>query len=186
MVSRKGIDVGRYTLRFRPEEDGFTCSASIEIAVKFAFMTAYRYTQTSEDLWRNGQLVQAVITTDDDGDRSSVVIEAQEQKLLVEGPLGLIVAPIGTLTDGSLWNIAVTKQSQVIDGQRGDLMQIGGHGPFYERISLEGKSTSTRRYTFQSDPEHEMAGTLWYDQMDRLTKIMLQTRGERLEYRLVG
>lgn len=185
-IYRNGDDVGRYQVQFDAREDGFAVAASVDIAIKVAFMTAYRYRQSADDRWRHGELTRAVIRTNDNGVKTRVQIGAEGDKLKIEGPRGLLDVPLGMMTDGSLWNIAVTRQSQVIDGERGDLMKVGGAGPFEETLELDGGRIAAKRFMFAADAEHDLAGHLWYDTTDRLVRISLETRGERFEYYPVG
>ncbi|MEO1020747.1 MAG: DUF6134 family protein [Pseudomonadota bacterium] len=185
-VARNGSQVGLYKVQFQPTDSGFSVSASVDIAIKIAFMTVYRYAQSSDCVWQRGAMVRSEIRTDDNGKVSDVSIEAGNKSLMVEGPSGLVEAPLDTLTDGSLWNIAITRRQQVIDGERGDLMRIGGTGPFEETLDLDGKEIPTQRFTFASDREHSLAGTLWYDTTNTLARIDLETRGERFEYQPIA
>ena len=46
---------------------GLQVTSRLDLAVKVAFITAYRYEQTGEDEWRDDVLVRTRIQTNDDG-----------------------------------------------------------------------------------------------------------------------
>ena len=53
-IFRKGERIGRNRVVFRPTGSGFEVATEIDIAVKMAFITAYRYRQEANDRWQNG------------------------------------------------------------------------------------------------------------------------------------
>ena len=61
-------------------------TSRLDLTVKMAFITAYRYEQTGEDDWQDDVLVRTRIETNDDGKDTLVVAEARDGKLAVEGP----------------------------------------------------------------------------------------------------
>ena len=101
-------------------------TSRLDLAVKVAFITAYRYEQTGEDEWEDDVLVRTRIETNDDGKDSLVVAEARGGKLAVTGPTGNYETALGAMTDLSFWNEAITRRQPLIDSQNGELIQIAG------------------------------------------------------------
>ena len=99
-------------------------TSRLDLAVKVAFITAYRYEQTGEDDWQNDVLVRTRIKTNDDGKDSLVVAEVRDGKLAVTGRTGTYETALGAMTDLSFWNEAITHGQPVIDSQNGELIKI--------------------------------------------------------------
>ncbi len=181
-IIRDDSDVGRYHVNFTSDGADLKVQSEVDIAIKVAFITAFRYKQTVDARWEGDHLVQSSITTDDDGKIGNVAIQKDNGKLAIEGPSGPLEAPLGTMTDASLWNMAIINEKHVIDGERGDLMGLSGTGPVDETLEFDGTKVATKRYTFESDASHNLSGTLWYDDESNLAKFVLNTRGEILTY----
>ena len=77
-VSRKGSVIGTHAIDFSGTADRLRVNSRLDLAVKVAFITAYRYVQAGEDVWENDVLVQTRIETNDDGEDSLVVAEARD------------------------------------------------------------------------------------------------------------
>ena len=123
-VSRKGSVIGTHAIEFAGDAANLKVANRIKLAVKIAFVTAYRYEQIGEDEWKDDVLVRTRIKTNDDGENTLVVAESKDGKLAVQGPNGSSMAPLGAMTDISFWNHAITRGAPVIDSQSGDLIDI--------------------------------------------------------------
>jgi hypothetical protein len=100
-VLLKGRRIGSHEVRFRAEPDGggFTVATAIDLAVKVALVTVYRYRQDAAERWRDGRLVASDVATDDDGERTAVRVREEGGALRVEGPRGGYATEPGTMTD---------------------------------------------------------------------------------------
>jgi hypothetical protein len=123
-VYRKGSLIGTHAIDFAGGEDRLEVTSRLDLAVKVAFITAYRYAQTGLDVWENDVLVHTRIETNDDGEQSLVVAEARGGKLAVTGPTGAYDTSLGAMTDLSFWNEGITRGRPVIDSQNGELIDI--------------------------------------------------------------
>jgi hypothetical protein len=189
-VLRKGRRIGSHEVRFRadPGGGGFTAGTTIDLAVKIAFVTAYRYRQDAADRWRDGRLVASDVSTDDDGERTAVrVREGEGGALLVEGPRGGYAAEPGTMTDLSFWNVAITRSSHLIDGQHGELMPVRVAPPVDDAVEIAGRDLPAARYaitTNQAAVGTAREGQVWYDRDGRWIRTVYRTRGELFTLRL--
>lgn len=184
-IHRKGEKIGEHSVRFSPTADGRRATSEVDLAVKVAFVTAYRYAQTGEDVWRDdGILVGTRIRTVDDGTETLVTAEPQGDKLLVSGLKGRYALPLGAMTDLNFWNAAITRQSRLIDSQTGELVTIAVKPDAVEQITARGRKVTARRFAMSASGGR--GGTAWYDDTGGLVKAIVLTRGETLEYRLAA
>ena len=123
-VFRKGSLIGTHAIDFAGTDGRLQVTSRLDLAVKVAFITAYRYEQIGEDVWEDDVLVQTRIKTNDDGEDSLVVAEARDGKLAVTGPTGNYDTALGAMTDLSFWNQAITRGQPLIDSQNGELIKI--------------------------------------------------------------
>jgi hypothetical protein len=183
-IHRKGAKVGEHRVGFAPSGNGLRVTSRVEVAVKVAFLTAYRYAQLAEDEWQGDVLVRTRITTDDDGTKSLVTAEAQGGKLLVSGPSGDHALPLGIMTDISFWNDAITRQPRLIDSQNAELVPVKVKPDAVEAIRVQGRTIQARRFAMTAS--RGRSGTTWYDADGNLVKALVLTRGERLDYELAA
>jgi Family of unknown function (DUF6134) len=183
-VYRKGDRIGTHAIRFTQDGGGLRVASQLDLTVKMAFITVYRYEQTGQDDWQDGALVRTSIRTIDDGKDTLVVAEAKEGKLVVEGPAGTYETSLGSMTDLSFWNEGITDGPPVIDSQTGELIKISVQPDATETITVRGQPVSTRRFTMAATKGR--SGTVWYDGAGGLVKAIVLTRGETLAYALAA
>ncbi|MGE3294116.1 MAG: DUF6134 family protein [Geminicoccaceae bacterium] len=183
-VSRKGSVIGTHAIEFVGDAESLKVANRIELAVKIAFVTAYRYEQRGEDEWRNDVLVRTRIETNDDGENTLVVAESRDGKLAVQGPNGSFTTPLGAMTDISFWNQAITRGAPVIDSQSGDLIDITIKPSSHENLDVLGKPVETERFPMVGT--RGRSGTVWYDLAGNLVRAIVVTRGETLTYELAA
>ena len=84
-VFREGSDIGYHRIRFTRQPDGaLIASVDINLQVKFAGITVFRYVHLIRETWRDGKLVAVDATTNDDGDKFTLEARAEgEQTLLI-------------------------------------------------------------------------------------------------------
>jgi hypothetical protein len=114
-VSRKGSVIGTHAIEFAGDAGHLKVTNRIDLAVKIAFVTAYRYEQRGDDEWENDILVRTRIETNDDGENTLVIAESKDGKLAVQGPKGSFATPLGAMTEIRLWNKAITRGSTFFD-----------------------------------------------------------------------
>jgi hypothetical protein len=181
-VSRKGERIGTHAIRFSTEGAKLRVDSRLELTVKMAFITVYRYEQSGQDEWQDGTLVRTSIRTNDDGKDTLVVAQAQAGKLAVEGPTGTYATSLGSMTDLSFWNEAITQGPPLIDSQNGELIKIAVQPDATDMIAVGGRDIAARRFTMAATKGR--SGTVWYDEAGRLVKAKVLTRGETLAYEL--
>ena len=183
-VFRKGSLIGTHAIDFAGTDGRLQVTSRLDLAVKVAFITAYRYEQTGEDVWEHDVLVQTRIKTNDDGKDSLVVAEARDGKLAVTGPTGNYDTALGAMTDLSFWNQAITRGQPLIDSQNGELIKIQVKAGTAERIEVQGRMVDAERFAMAATKGR--SGTVWYDGDGNLIKAIVLTRGETLNYELAA
>jgi hypothetical protein len=185
-IFRDGDEIGRHDVRFAATADGLEVETTIDIAVKVAFLTAFRFEQQARDLWRGGLLVESHVSTDDNGTRSETLLRARGDNLSVEGGVDnrVLHVPLGTMTDIAFWNLDIVRQRALVDLQRAKLLGLAAHAGGAETIEVGGGHITAQRYTI--DAESGRNGDIWFDDAGNWVKGFLVTRGENLAYHLLG
>lgn len=182
-VLRKGTDIGRHTLAFRAEAVGFRVEVDVDLAVKVAFVTAFRYRQQGRDRWQDDLLVESRYATDDDGKKSSLVAGVDRDGFVVDGSSGRHTLPLGTMTDLCFWNEDIIRAPSVVDSQTGEATRLETRGGMKVQLPVAGQQTRATRYVVQA--HNGRAGSVWYDASGRWVGAEFTTRGEHLTYELI-
>ena len=122
---------------------GLAVSSRVELAVKMAFITVYRYEQTGQDEWQDGVLVGTRIETNDNGKKSLVVAKSERGQTRGPGPDRQLRHRSAPMTDLSFWNEAITQAPPVIDSQTGRADQHRGQPSSPRRIQVLGQTVET-------------------------------------------
>jgi Family of unknown function (DUF6134) len=177
-VLRGGSEIGTHTIAFRSAGDGWSAHTSIDLQVRVAFITAFRFVHDSEETWRDDALTSLRSQTNNNGTQYEVTGAAVVDGFRVVGPGGPLVVPSGLLTSNGLWDPRFTTQSRLISAQEG-----GEIGLSIRRVGEETASgaagmdsTKFRMVTPQ------IGGYLWYDRSDHWVRAVLEIRGETLTY----
>lgn len=183
-VHRQGQRIGTHRVRFAEADGGQRVTTEVELAVKIAFVTAFRYEQKAVESWQDGMLVAAEVRTNDDGDKTRVVCEQVDDELKVTGPKGDFTVDLGTMTDLSFWNIAITRQRQLIDVKDGDITKVRTTvDGVADTVEVGGEAIQAQR--FEIVVSAKRSGRIWYDAQGAWVKAQLKTRGELLDYELI-
>ena len=71
-VLRKGASIGTHRVSIRTDGPRTEVSIEIDLEVRFAFLTLYRYTHRARETWDADRLVALEASTDDNGTRTNV------------------------------------------------------------------------------------------------------------------
>lgn len=182
-VLRKGQDIGRHHVAFTHKGEDLAVEVTVELVVKMAFITVYRFRQSGRDLWRGGVLVEAHTATNDDGQQSELVARAEGGSLHVAGASGSQVLPLGSMTDLCFWNDEILRAPQVVDTQTGAATRLQTERGSRAPLLVAGDELMATSY--RVDAGDGRAGTIWYDESEAWVRADFTTRGERLVYELL-
>jgi hypothetical protein len=84
-ILRGDSDIGRHVLSARLTPAGFEMAIDVDIRVKVLGITAYRYTLSNREVWKDGRIVSVTTEVDDDGDANFARIRRTDSGLEVDG-----------------------------------------------------------------------------------------------------
>lgn len=178
-VWRKGSRIGEHRMAFRRNADRVMVDIDIDLEIKLGFVTLYRYAHRIMEIWRDNRLVALDSETDDDGDRFSLSVRESADGLQVDGRAGRFLAPSETFPS-SYWNPATIHQSQLLDTQRGHLLEVGTEQLGTETIQAGGRRIAADRYRITGGLRMD----IWYSDIGQWVKMDFFTRGTTISYQL--
>ncbi|MGG5807759.1 DUF6134 family protein [Falsiroseomonas sp. CW058] len=92
-VMRQGAPVGTHAVRFREEEGLLRARTEIRIQVRLAGFTVYRFTQDTEEAWRDDRLVALASRSDRNGRAGACEARAEAGGLRLRGAAGEVLLP---------------------------------------------------------------------------------------------
>lgn len=188
-VFRQGdIPMGYHRLRFSRDGDDLIMEKEIRLEVSLAFITAYRYQHTNREVWRDGRLIAIDTRTNDDGDRYEVAARATGGGLEVESSAnGRFMAPADIITT-SYWNHAITAATQLLDTQRGLIMDVAMEdlGPNPPPGGMPVPARHHRINILSNRPGSTDRIDLWYDEAQTWVGLAFEAKGQKIHYALDG
>jgi hypothetical protein len=168
-VLREGAPIGTHRVTIA-EADGETrVEIAIDLAVRFAFLTVYRYTHRARETWRDGRLTSLDAQTDDNGERTQVQARAVAGGVAVEGSGGAYLAAADT-TPTSYWNRDKVARDRLLDTQSGKLIDVAT-----TRLTADASGATWR---ISGDLEADLA----YGPAGDWTSLAFVARGARIVY----
>ena len=167
-VMRRGKEIGRHRVWFRHLEDHLRVETQVRIAVKFAFITLFRFELDGYEKWRDGRLMAMESTTNDNGKRHVVRAVANGTAIDVEADGKTWSAP-ATIMPSSLWHRDMVKGSPLLSVKLGKPVEVEFEEVGRETVTARGGEVSATRYVVTGDFERE----LWYDDDGILVHLRL-------------
>lgn len=180
-VVRGESSIGRHEVSFRREGEELHVEVAIDLEVKLAFVTVFTYQHRNHEVWRDGRLISIETTTNDDGKQYQLTGRATDQGFQVEGSAGSYLAPADIIPT-SYWNPATLEQSQLLDTQRGRLLEVMIVPQGEEQILADGERFSATRYRMSGDLRLD----LWYGPDGQWSRIAFDAKGAEVVYRLTN
>lgn len=177
-VLRGGSTIGNHTVSFQGPANRLTTQTDIQLQVRVAFVTAFRFSHRSTEEWRDGRLASIRSRTDDNGQVYEVSGSPVADGFRVVGPGGPFVAPGDLLTSNSVWNSAFVKQSLLINAQQGGELGLSARAIGSEAPS-GAPSDVAMKYRVVTP---HLAGYVWYDRNGQWVRATFEIEGEVLDY----
>jgi hypothetical protein len=177
-ILREGGRIGRHTVTFRRDAARLEVDIAIDIEVRLAFLTLFRYRHRNRELWQDGRLIGLDSSTDDNGTDHRVRARAGADGLRVEADGAVYWAPRDILPT-SYWHPRTPAQSRLLDTQKGRLLTVDVAPLGREILPLAGGEVAALRYAMSGD----LALDLWYAPDGRWLKVAFEARGARVDYR---
>ena len=167
-ITRAGASIGTDTFDVARSGDPTTVAITTHIAVKVAFVTAYRYEHTETQSWAGNQLVAFHSTTDDNGHAHAVsaAMAAGKVTLTVDGAATTVPR---TVMPASVWTAEIARRAQLFDPGNGKRMAIKGQDLGGERVVLNGVPRQLDHVKLSGQFDRD----LWFDE-GGLVKMVLR------------
>lgn len=172
-IFRAGDRIGRHSVSASKSGDELQVAIDIEIEVRVLGFRAYSYAHTNRETWLRGQFAGLASRTDDDGERFSLTVRREGDRLFrsVDGPDGRTSDSFGQRAPTSYWNY----------GNFGhDWFSTQTGKPMALRFS-DSRSAGLTRWDLAGD----FTGTLYYDEAREWRGMEFPARGEQIVYRQV-
>jgi len=178
-VSREGSPIGRHGLRFTQDGARTTAEITIELQVKVAFITVYRYRHVNREIWDGDDLLSFASRTDDNGTAHRVQARRSGDRILVESDQGTVEAPADALPT-TYWHRRFLDRPHWIDTQNGRLLScsVGSRG--VERITALDREIAAERFAVAGDLQLD----LWYVGEQWVKLAFPGPDGTPIDYRL--
>jgi hypothetical protein len=176
---RGGSSIGTHAVVFRQDGARTIVTAEIAILVRVAFINAFRFRHSSEEVFEGGRLTSLRSTTNDDGLMYGVTGRAAREGFRMEGSGGPFIAPATLLTTNCFWDPAFVRQQALINSQQGGQVGLAASRFGAERMSVRGTQVETVKYRAVMP---YCAGYIWYSAEGRWVHAELEMRGETIEY----
>jgi hypothetical protein len=164
---REGAVVGQHRITFHQEGGTLLVHSALAIRVKVLFVTAYRYEQTREEVWRDGKLVAFTSTTDDDGTRHAITGAAGPEGIKVTSGQDRWTLPAESLP-ASYWNVSmVAGHSPLVDPQSGKVLDARFIKVGQETVEAGGEEIAATHYAIAGERPHGV----WYDASGRWVRL---------------
>lgn len=176
---RNGSPLGRHRLTFTPDGSSLRVDIAIELDVKLAFISLYRYRHTNRETWEDGRLMGFSSRTDDNGTAHRVDARREGDAILVESDAGRVEAP-GDAMPSTYWHRRFLDAPVWIDTQRGRLLDCKVTPVASERVLAAGRDLPADRFAVTGD----LTLDLWYAK-DHWVKLDFKGEdGSTIDYRL--
>ena len=178
-ILRDGRQIGTHSVSFETAGSGMRVATAIDLEVKIAFISAFRFSHRGTERWEGDRLVELKSTTDENGERFEVVGKLAGNGLQINAPNGTTLAEASAFTTNDLWNRNALLAKNLVDAQHGGVVGIVSRSEAAEEILVAGGRITASRYRIISP---FLAGTIWYDATGRWRKSEFEIKGERLDY----
>ncbi|MBX3495269.1 MAG: hypothetical protein KF769_03410 [Parvibaculum sp.] len=177
-VERGGSPIGTHSLSFTQADDALIVDIEIKLAVTFGPLTLFRYEHRNREVWRDGKLVSLDTETNDDGRKYTVSARASEDGLAVTSSAhGSFTAPAGIIPT-SYWNPETLTQTQLLDTQRGRIVDVTVTPVATREVALGGTAVTAREYEMTGD----LKLRLLYSLENEWLNVAFMARGAEVDY----
>jgi hypothetical protein len=176
-VLRDGSPFGTHVLRFSRDGGRIVVDGTIDLEVRLAFITVFRYTYRKREVWEGERLVAFDATTDDDGTKYVVKVRPEGDRLRVDGWEGphFVAADVPA---ASYWRPRMILSPIVINTQYGNIEETKISDLGVETVTAGGRPVRGNRHSVVG-----RWGTFdtWYAGEEWL-KLSSRVRGSVVEY----
>jgi len=166
-IAHDGDVVGHHRVTFRQDGDRLVVHSELRIEVEALFLTVYRFEQTRDEVWRNGQLIALASTADDDGTPHEIKGAAGPNGMKVTSGKDSWTLPAGSVP-ASFWNVSmVTARGPLVDPLSGKVLDDRVVKLGQETIRAGGRTIVATHYRLGAKHPRDV----WYDASGRWVKM---------------
>jgi hypothetical protein len=180
-VLNRGTRIGSHTIVYSSVTGEVQVSTDISLLAKVGFLTVFRFTHRSTEIWRAGRLVSLSSETVEHGETLRVDGAATAQGFRVVSKSGPFIASAATLTSNSLWTPVVLEQTSLVDAQHGGIIGVSARKLADEQLVVAGRPIRATRHSFISP---YFAGSIWYDSENLWVHGEFERDGSKIQYEL--
>jgi len=158
-ASLDGSQMGEHSFNVTNTPEGRNIESRANFAVKFLFITAYRYNHKADEIWKGNCLYKLTSTTKENSDVIEVRGEQDGESFTLKGPKGEVKGEQCLMTF-AYWNPEILTKRKLINPQTGELLDVEIKPMGLEEIRVRGKKQQAERYKITA-PKTEI--DLWYD-----------------------
>ena len=182
-IMRKGAQIGTHAITFAGSQaDALTATIDVDIAVRFAFITVFRYTHNNVEKWAGGQFMSMDAKTDYNGEAAYASVLRGKDGLAVEGSKAPhYIAPSNALA-ATHWNSAELR-GPMINPENGMLLdpKIADEGHCNVALA-SGASVPATKFAWRGKDNLD----LWYEPNGQWASLNAQAKdGSTLSYERV-
>lgn len=181
VVNRDGTPIGTQRLTFHtergPDGEQLIVDSTIDVKVRAAFITVYRYSFTGRETWQGGKLIAMDTATNDDGTKLAVHVRATPAGLQVDATNAHYLAPADTIPD-SYWPADTVKRRRFIDIANGRLVDMISTPAGHRTITVAGKPVDVSVYRLSGI----VTGEVGYSPGGAWTLLTVLTHGSDIVY----
>jgi hypothetical protein len=183
-VLKSGAEIGHLKLVFTQDNGSLVVDTDVEMRVRFAFITVYRFQHRARETWHDGRFVAIDAWTHDKGREFQVSARREGDRINVTGDAGRYGVSPDTVPK-SYWNRRILEVPRVFDTQWGSLLELVVDAKGREGVEARGALVTAERFRLrgfevkegarQRDPWIDIE--LWYDAEDRLVRMAFEYLG---------
>ncbi|MEO0393331.1 MAG: DUF6134 family protein [Pseudomonadota bacterium] len=181
-VTMDGKPMGYHHVEFSRDGDDILVDIDIDLRVKFAFITVFKYIHENQERWQGDTVQSLVSKTEDSGKAFAVNAVRDGELLVVEGSRGDYEVR-GPLATTSYWHYeTMTSNDRMLNSQKGDLLPYTLTNQGTEMITARGQEIEAVKYFLDS----KIDTCIWYAaDTNEWVKLEFDARGRTIEYNLV-
>lgn len=178
-ILRDGQKVGDHWISFSRRGGMIVTETYARIEVPFLFLTGYRFDYRSTSVWDGNVLTSLTARTDDDGEKSEVYVQRENEDLVVTGPTGSLTLDPAMLPTEH-WSLSFVQAAEVINTITGHVNRITTTKLGSAFVPAASGIIRADRYRLDGDIRIET----WYDPAGRWLGMRFAGEdGSMIEYR---
>jgi hypothetical protein len=178
-VMREGQPIGSHKLVFERDGAQLKVSTSIDLAVKIAGITAYRYSHTAQEVWAGDALVSLTSRTADDGKTYAVQANRTADGIVVQAEGAKRIVLPATIVPSSHWNVRQVSQTVLLNTQKGIEARVKVIALGREAVKTSSHTVQAMHYRYDGDLKMDQ----WFDDRSRWVKTSFKgADGSTIEY----